>query len=138
MQNLLRLDYEKILLLSTTIFRGDYPRAPSLTSQFTLPAACPALPDSLRVSVSVGAQQLGLWPQTIFACFGLNPAMLSFAEGEYGVPTSCPRIKISIIYPHVSTFITSDTKQLCGSDFSLTCKAKALPTSPLDAGSSPA
>jgi hypothetical protein len=24
MQNLLRLDYEKILLLSTTIFRGDY------------------------------------------------------------------------------------------------------------------
>jgi len=25
MQNLLRIDYEKILLLSTVIFRGDYP-----------------------------------------------------------------------------------------------------------------
>jgi len=37
---------------------------------------------TLRVSVSGGAQQLGLWPQTIFACFRLKPAMLGCAEGE--------------------------------------------------------
>lgn len=90
MQNLLRLDYEKILLLSTTIFRGDYRINVSFRSRVPLhqpkiPTATLALPDKAKHESTrelLGQCANGAFFQKLEDGMGSNPRLSQPYRGE--------------------------------------------------------